>query len=385
MKLFIDGGWRPAASGAAFDVRDPATGEYVDTASDANAADADAAIRSAAVAFETWHETPVTERARVLRAAAQLLCTRADDFARTLTRELGRPLAGSKQEMLRTADLFDFQAEEGKRITARMPRTGQRGEKVLITREPVGVVVAITPFNYPVALLAFKLGSALMAGCTLVAKPSRHAFANSGQFCYRVARVYVDKGVHDAFLARLTEEISRLTVGNGLTDDCSLGPLVNEKIFANAMDHIADARAKRARIVTAGERLNGPRYDRGYFLAPTLVAGADHSMDVMTRETFGPVLGLMPISGAREGIALANATPYGLAGFVFSGSLATGLAVAERLDAGSVWVNDIQRSHNNAPFGGMKMSGVGREKDREGIEAYLETKTIYLSYDEALT
>jgi len=480
MEMFIDGSWRGAESGGRFDVRDPATGDLVGSVPDAGPADAGFALQSAARAFESWRETPAAARARLLHEAARRLRAAAPDFATTLTRELGRPLAASRTEMLRTAELFDVQAEEGQRVAARMPLGGKRGEKVLITREPVGVVVAITPFNYPVTLLAFKLGAALMAGCTLVAKPSeltplttlmlaalfheagfppgvfnvvtglgpalgqalvahqiprkiaftgsveagikiaaaaaltmkrltlelggqspalvladadiakaaaaiaRHAFANSGQFCYRVARVYAESTVYDQFIEKLAVEAAKLTVGNGLTDDCALGPLVNEKIFANSIRQIEDARAKGAAILTGGERLAGPRYDRGFFLAPTLIGDANHTMQVMTAETFGPVSGIMKVANAAEALKLANDSQYGLAAFIFSGSLARGLALAERLEAGSVWVNDIQRSHQNAPFGGVKMSGLGREKGAEGIEAYLETKTIYLSYDEGL-
>ncbi|WP_316175728.1 aldehyde dehydrogenase family protein [Bradyrhizobium sp. SZCCHNRI1073] len=480
MDMFIDGRWVAAQSGATFDVVDPATGETVDSVPEAGRADVDAAINAADIAFQSWKTTPVAERARLQRNAARLMRESAGELGRLLTRELGRPLAGAVSEIQRSAELLDVYAEEGLRLHAEMPLTGVAGEKIIITREPVGVVVAITPFNYPVTLLCFKLGAALMAGCTVVAKPAedtplstlrlaelfraagfpdgcfnavtgrgpdlgmqmiahptprkiaftggtragkaiaaaaagtmkrvtlelggqcpaivcadadigaaaaaiaRHAFANSGQFCYRVNRVYVERPIYAAFLAALADKVAQLDVGNGLTSDCALGPVVNEKIYRNSERQIADARANGATVLTGGVRLTGGLYDKGWFLPPTVIADAPPSALVMTEETFGPVLGVAPFDDRTEALRLANATVYGLAAFVFSRNLATGLTLAERLEAGSVWVNDIQRSNQRAPFGGMKQSGIGREKGRYGIEDYLEYKTIYLTYDAEL-
>ncbi|MGJ4882859.1 aldehyde dehydrogenase family protein [Bradyrhizobium sp. HKCCYLRH1065] len=480
MDMFIDGRWVAAQSGATFDVVDPATGETVDSVPEAGRADVDAAINAADIAFQSWKTTPVAERARLQRNAARLMRESAGELGRLLTRELGRPLAGAVSEIQRSAELLDVYAEEGLRLHAEMPLTGVAGEKIIITREPVGVVVAITPFNYPVTLLCFKLGAALMAGCTVVAKPAedtplstlrlaelfraagfpdgcfnavtgrgpdlgmqmiahptprkiaftggtragkaiaaaaagtmkrvtlelggqcpaivcadadigaaaaaiaRHAFANSGQFCYRVNRVYVERPIYAAFLAALADKVAQLDVGNGLTSNCALGPVVNEKIYRNSERQIADARANGATVLTGGVRLTGGLYDKGWFLPPTVIADAPPSALVMTEETFGPVLGVAPFDDRTEALRLANATVYGLAAFVFSRNLATGLTLAERLEAGSVWVNDIQRSNQRAPFGGMKQSGIGREKGRYGIEDYLEYKTIYLSYDTEL-
>jgi succinate-semialdehyde dehydrogenase/glutarate-semialdehyde dehydrogenase len=481
MDMFIDGQWTPARSGARQNVTNPATRGIIDTVPTGAAEDADIAIRSAERAFQKWKVTPVAERARLQKKAAQLMRDRAQEIARVLTTELGRPLAGSVTEIQRSADLLDVYAEEGLRIHAEMPLTGVAGEKVIITREPVGVVIAITPFNYPITLLTFKLGAALIAGCTMVAKPAedtplstlmlaelfhqagfpagcfnvvtgrgraigmnmiehpvprkvaftggtaagkaiaaaaagtmkrvtlelggqcpaivcadadiavaaaaiaRHAFANSGQFCYRVNRVYVERPVYDAFLDELLRQVEKLDVGDGLTSSCALGPLVNEKIYRNSEAQIADARRRGARIAIGGERLTGGVYDGGWFMPPTVIADADHSMLVMTEETFGPVLGVAPFDDREQALARANDTRYGLAGFVFSRNVAAALTLAERIEAGSVWINDIQRSSHDAPFGGMKESGVGREKGRYGIEAYLEYKTIYLSYEAGLS
>ncbi len=480
MDMFIDGRWTPARSGARQNVTNPTTGEIIDTVPAGDAVDADVAIRAADHAFRAWRATPVADRARLQKTAARLMRGRAQEIGRVLTTELGRPLAGSVTEIQRSADLLDVYAEEGLRIHAEMPLSGTAGEKVIVTREPLGVVIAIAPFNYPITLLTFKLGAALIAGCTVVAKPAqdtplstlmlaelfheagfpagcfnvvtgrgrgigmsmvehpiprkvaftggtaagktiaaaaagtmkrvtlelggqcpaivcgdadlgvaaaaiaRHAFSNSGQFCYRVNRVYVERPVYAAFLEALLPHVAKLDVGDGLTSSCALGPLVNEDIYRNSEKQIADARAKGARIAIGGARLTGGMYDKGWFLPPTVIADADHSMLVMTEETFGPVLGVASFDDRAEALERANDTRYGLAGFVFSRNVAAALTMAEGIEAGSVWVNNIHRSNHDVPFGGVKESGIGREKGRYGIDAYLEYKTIYLSYEASL-
>ncbi len=480
MDMFIDGAWSPSASGRRREIRNPATGEFIDSVPNADAEDADRAIRAADRAFADWRATPVVERARLQRAAARLMRERARELARLLTSELGRPLPGAATEIERSAELLEVYAEEGLRLRAEMTLGGAPGERAFVTREPVGVVVAIAPFNYPVTLLTFKLGAALIAGCTLVAKPAedtplttlklaelfrdagypngcfnvvtgdgrevgmalvrhpiprkvaftggvaagkaiaaqavqtmkrltlelggqspaivcadadiakaaaaiaRHAFSNSGQFCYRVNRVYVERAAYAGFVDALAAEVEKLTLGDPLAPGVSLGPLVNERIYANSARQIADARAKGGLVRLGGERLAGGIFDRGYFLPPTLIADAAPDMLVMREETFGPVLGLAPFDDRREALRLANATPYGLAAFVFSRDVATALSLAERIDAGSLWINDIFRSRQDLPFGGMKESGLGREKGRAGVESYLESKTIYLSYEDPL-
>lgn len=474
MKMFIGGTWVDGGGGQ-MPVTDPTTGEAFDSVPLGGGAEAALAIAAAADAFAAWKFVPMVERVRLQKACAEAMRAAAPEVAALLSRELGRPLAGCLQEITRSAELLEIYAEEGLRLQATMSLGAAKGERTIVTRDPVGVVVAITPFNYPITLLMFKLGAALIAGCTVVAKPSedtplstlklaevfhaaglpagvfnvvtgaralgealvahpvprkiaftgsvpagkaiaaaaagtmkrltlelgghspaivcadadlekattaicRHGFANSGQFCYRVNRVYVDAAVYDDFLQKLTAKVRALTVApaGGAGD---LGPLVNEKIFANSAAQIADARAKGARVLTGGDRLTGAGYAGGFYLPPTLLADATAEMLVMREETFGPVLGISPVRSAAEALALANDSRMGLAGFVFTRDLARGMALCEGLEAGSVWLNDIQRSSHYVPFGGMKESGLGREKGRYGVEAYLEYKTMYLSYE----
>jgi succinate-semialdehyde dehydrogenase/glutarate-semialdehyde dehydrogenase len=201
----------------------------------------------------------------------------------------------------------------------------------------------------------------------------KHAYANSGQFCYRVNRLYVAREIYAAFLERFVAGADALRVG------VDLGPLVNARIMATSVEQVADARARGARVLCGGERLSGEGFDAGCFFAPTVIADATHEMRVMTEETFGPVVGIAPFDTLDEAVALANDSRYGLAAYVFSRDLGVAWRTADELEAGSVWVNDIHRSLHSVPFGGVKQSGLGREKSRHGLDAYLEFKTTYLA------
>lgn len=473
--LYIGGQWVKASGSERNEVLNPATGEVVGTVATGNAEDVDRAIRNAEEAFQSWRKVPTRERVRLQHRAAALMRERADELSHLLTLELGRPLAGARLEIERVANLLDDYAEEALRLRGEIPFINEGGERIFIMQEPVGVVVAIAPFNYPINLLAFKLGAALPVGCTVVAKPAedtplttlklaelfteagfppgvfnvitgpgrvlgeamiahptprkvaftgstgagqriaevasktnkrltlelggqcpailcddanldravpaitRHAFANSGQFCYRVNRIYVHASLYDEFVKRLTESAAALKVGNGLTPSVDLGPMVNEKIFSTSVEHVRDAREKGATIATGGQRLTGGEYDNGFFFPPTIIADATPDMKIMREETFGPVVGIMPFSDLDDALHMANDTVYGLAAFAFTRNIAQGLRIAEAFEAGSVWINNIHRSSNLAPFGGFKQSGVGREKGKYGLESYLEYKTVYLS------
>lgn len=475
MENFINGMWTKPRSEQYADVFNPCTGEVIETFACSNIEDVNEALHVANLAFKNWKKTPVAQRAVLQHKAATLMRQNAERLANSLASELGRPLAGCFTEISRSTDLLDFYAEEGLRMKGEIPLHNLEGEKALIVREAIGVVVAITPFNYPITLLVMKLGAALMAGCTVVAKPSedtpistlilaeifmeagyppgvfnvltgwgyeignaliehpitakiaftggtstgkrigataamhnkritlelggqspaivcedadittaviaivRHAFANSGQFCYRVNRVYVHKTKYQAFLAQAVALAQKLKLGNPHSN-ADMGPIVNQKIYQNSEAQVLDALEKGATVLTGGQRLRGEEYDKGWYFPPTIISDTNHSMKIMTEETFGPVVGIMPFETNEEAITLANDSEYGLAAYVFSEQVGTGLRMAESLEAGSVWINNISRSYHDVPFGGVKQSGIGREKGHYGIEAYTELKTIYLNY-----
>jgi succinate-semialdehyde dehydrogenase/glutarate-semialdehyde dehydrogenase len=473
-ELWIGGEWVAGASGRVLPVRDPANGELVGRVCDGDARDADRAVRAAATAYKTWKRVAVAERARLQHAVAALMRRDAREIATRLTLELGRPLEASVSEVVRSSQLLDYFAEEGLRLRGEMPLLAEEAERVLVTQEPLGVVIAIAPFNYPITLLLMKVGAALVTGNTVVAKPAqdtplstldlarlfgeagyppgvlnvvtgrgrelgealvghplpakvsftgstaagirirrlaaetnkrvtlelggqcpaivcadadldvavpalaRHAYANSGQFCYRVNRLYIARERYAEFVERFAAAAAALVVGHGLDPETEMGPLINERIMSTSAEHVADARERGARIVVGGERLSGPAYDGGSFFAPTVIADATHDMKIMTQETFGPVVGMGPFRSLAEAVQSANDSRYGLAAYVFSGDLRTAWRTAEELEVGSVWVNEIHRSLHSVPFGGVKQSGLGREKSRHGLDEYLEYKTVYL-------
>ena len=475
MENFINGKWTKPQSGNYGNVLNPVTAELIEKVPHSNLEDVDAVMQSSFDAFKKWKKVPVAERAKIQHKAAQSMREQAEELGNTLAKELGRPLEACINEIKRSADLTDYYAEEGLRLKGEIPLHNIEGERAMVIREPIGVVVAITSFNYPIALLTMKLGAALITGCTVVSKPSddtplstmllaelfsqagypdgvfnvitgrgrdigdalvthkytakiaftggtstgqrigalaaqyckrvtlelggqspvivcedanldlaipaivKHTFANSGQFCYRVSRIYVHEAIYRDFVTKMTEQANKLTVGDQFSGS-DMGPIISEKIYKTSEEQTADAKNKGATVTTGGERLKGEEYDKGWFFPPTIIADVDHSMEIMKEETFGPVAAIMKFKNNAEAIELANDSVFGLAAYVFTGELGTGLRIAEELEAGSVWVNNIQRSYHDVPFGGVKQSGIGREKGRQGIESFTELKTIYYSY-----
>jgi len=473
-ELFIDGAFMPPASGRSFAVEDPASGEVVAYVAEGSPEDVDRAVRSAWKAFRSWRQVPVNERAAYLWRIATALRQQHEEFAHMLTREAGKPLNGARREVLGCADTLEYFAEEAIRLRGEvLPSPSPTEERVLVVREPVGVVGAIAPFNYPLTLLMLKLAPALAAGCTVVAKPAEetpitalmlaalcceaglpagvfnvvtgfgevgqtlvdhplvrkvsftggvetgrrvaaraaeqmkrpllelggqcpalvaadvdweavvpalawHSFENAGQFCYRVNRIFVEERVYEPFVQAFVAAAEAITVGPGLDPASRIGPLRTREIFEKVTRHVEDAVSKGARLLTGGHRLTGSPFDGGYFFPPTVLADTHPEMRVMREETFGPVVGIMPVTSLEEAVALANDSVYGLAAYVFCRDLARAWQTAEALEAGSVWVNTVHHSYRYCPFGGVKGSGMGREKSRYGLEEYTELKTIYL-------
>jgi succinate-semialdehyde dehydrogenase / glutarate-semialdehyde dehydrogenase len=469
-QLLIGSEWREAADGGRFDVTNPADGSVVGTVPDAGEADVRTAIDAAAAAFEGWRATAAIERARMLRLTAALLRERKERIALTMTLEQGKPLAEAVGEVEYAAGFFEWFGGESERIYGQVVPPQKTEKRVLVLRQPVGVTAAITPWNFPAAMLARKLGPALAAGCTSVVKPASatpltavevcraaldagvpagvvnlvtsksarmvaetimgdarvrkvsftgstevgqelirlsagnvtrlslelggHApyiifddadlddaverliaskFRNAGQTCVCANRIYVQRGVHEQVLQRLAARVASLTVGDGTEPGVEIGPLIDERAVAKAQEHVDDAVAHGARLVVVGG--NGGR--DGTFFAPTLLDGVTPEMLISREETFGPVAGVTVFDTEDEALALANAGPFGLAAYFETRDYARLFRVAERLHFGIVGANDGVPSAPNAPFGGVKESGYGREGGDFGIDEYLDVK--YLS------
>ncbi len=434
--------------------------------------DARLALQAAKNAFPIWSVTPSAKRADILHDAARLVRERSEKIARLLTQEMGKPLKNARMEVLSSADILDYYAEEGKRSFGQWITSSH--SRSIVLRQPVGVAALITPWNFPVDLLAWKVGPALAAGCTFVAKPpskaplaatefvravceaglpagaanvvhgpggevgaelvenpisrkiaftgetktgreimahaaahikrvslelggqspfivcpdadleaaaaaaAQRAFSNMGQICISVNRIYVAEEVAEGFTEALVLRAERLKIGNGLGPDVDLGPMFSRAQRERTKEHVADAIEKGAKLLTGGQEPEGEAYEKGYFFQPTVLCRADHSMRVMQEETFGPLAPIMKFRTLKEAIALANDTEYGLAAYIFTNDLKTALRAAEGLEAGGIGVNINNVVDLQAPFGGWKESGLGRELGRYGLESYLETKHIRL-------
>jgi succinate-semialdehyde dehydrogenase/glutarate-semialdehyde dehydrogenase len=471
-KLYIDGQWQDSESGKRIKINNPATGEIVASIAYGSRIDAEKALDSAEEAFLGWKSMTAYERGELLNRAAENIRERAQDIARVLTEENGKPISESLAEARGCASWFNWFAEEGKRVYGRMIPSHYNHKRHWVLRQPVGVVAAIAPWNFPIALMCRKLAAALAAGCVVVSRPSSrtplstalifeclheagfpagtisfivgsareltnamldhqavrkiaftgstevgkelmaqagdritkvslelggHAplivfpdvdledavektvvgkFRNAGQSCIAPTRIYVHEDIFDSFTERAVERTSKIVVGNGLQEGVEMGPLFDQGQLDNIEAFLADAVAKGAEVLIGGERLVGEDYDKGLFFAPTIVKNVTGIMRLSCEEIFGPILPLIRFSSEEEVIREANATEFGLASYVLVKDISVAIRVSEALEFGIVGLNDTVPTVPQAPFGGWKESGIGREGGIEGIDAYLETKYV---------
>ncbi len=470
-RLYIGGQWLEAKSGRWFDVVNPATEEVIARVPDAGVADIRLAIDDAARIQPVWAQTTAGARSAILGRAARLMIERKEDLARILTLEEGKPIAEARGEIAYAASFLEWYAEEAKRVYGDLIPASHPGKRIMVVRRPVGVTAAITPWNFPAAMITRKLGPALAAGCAMVVKPSEltpltaleiarifaecelpegvlsvvpgmdaaalgkaimedfrvrkvsftgstrvgkllmrqasdtmkrlslelggHApfivFADAdlelaveqaalckmrgmGETCVSANRFYVHRDIADVFVQKLSERIGSMGMGDGASEGVQVGPLINRDAVAKVKRHVEDALEKGARVSLAGD---APAADgKGYFYPPTVLTNVDASMLIMQEETFGPVTAVATFTEESEVIAMANDTPYGLAAYCFTRDMARLFRLADQLEYGIIGVNDGVPSTAQAPFGGVKESGVGREGGKYGIEEYLDVKYV---------
>ncbi|MES0133584.1 NADP-dependent succinate-semialdehyde dehydrogenase [Mesorhizobium sp. M0016] len=466
----IGGSWVEADAANAIEVNDPASGEVIGIVPKLGAAETKAAIVAAERAQKEWAVRTAKERAGVLRRWFELMMENQGDLGRILTHEQGKPLDEAKGEIAYGASFVEWFAEEARRIYGDIVPGHQRDKRILVMKQPIGVVAAITPWNFPNAMVTRKAGPALAAGCAMVLKPASQTpfsaialgvlaeraglpagllsvitgsareiggemtnnpmvrkltftgsteigaelyrqcaptikklglelggnapfivfddadldaavegaliakFRNNGQTCICANRFYVQDAVYDAFANKLAAAVGKLKIGNGFEEGVALGPLIDAPALVTIEAHVSDAVAKGARIVHGGRRhgLGGTFYE------PTVLADVTPRMSVAKEETFGPLAPLFRFADEPDVISQANDTEFGLASYFYAKDLSRVFRVAEALEYGMVGVNTGLISTAEAPFGGIKASGLGREGSPYGIEEFTEIKYVCL-------
>jgi succinate-semialdehyde dehydrogenase/glutarate-semialdehyde dehydrogenase len=470
--IFINGTWLQSRTGETLEVSNPATRERVASVSCGNREDARRAIRAAKAAFEGWAGRTARERSQYLYNAYQLMMERKEQLARLMTSEQGKPLKEARAEIDFAASFLLWYAEEATRVYGEIIPSSKGDKRLWVIPQPIGVVGAITPWNFPSAMITRKVAPALAAGCTVVLKPAEqtplsaveifrifeevglppgvlnlvtgdpvsigkemmenpdvrlitftgstevgkllmegsaqtvkklslelggHApliifndadidlagdlalasrFRNCGQTCICTNRIYVHSSIADSFVQRFSEKVTRLKIGNGMDESVDIGPLIDRAALEKVQDHVNDAVAKGAVVAAGGREWRG--ITGGHFFEPTILTNVTNDMKILSEETFGPVVPIQTFETEEEVIAAANDTNYGLAAYLFSTNLNRAIKVMEKLEYGIIGINDVFPGTAEAPFGGVKESGLGKEGGREGIKEFLELKYVSL-------
>ena len=450
-----------------FDVVNPATASVLDRAPDRSVEDAKLALERSVSAFAAWKAKTAFERSAVLRKWYELIVADESTLAQMMTQEMGKPISESRGEVKYAAAFVEWYAEEAKRAYGEIIPTHSNSKRMLAMRQPVGPVYAVTPWNFPAAMVTRKVAPALAAGCTVVLKPAEqspltairleelwvkaggpadvfqvlttadpaavsevffadarvrkltftgstevgvklyekaaktmkrvslelggHApfiicddadipaavqqvmlskFRNAGQTCVCANRIYVHDRIQSAFAERMAEGVRSLRVGDPMSDQTQVGPLVDQQGVDKVAAHVDDAISKGANAVVGGKRRGG------LFFEPTLLTGVRPGMRILEEETFGPVAPIVGFTDEAEIIRAANATPYGLAAYVWTRDLGRAFRIAEQLEYDIVGVNDGVPAVPHAPFGGVKFSGIGREGGPWGLDEFLDVKYV---------
>ncbi|RIX75219.1 NAD-dependent succinate-semialdehyde dehydrogenase [Acidovorax cavernicola] len=470
-QAYVAGAWVNADNGTTVAVTNPATGEHIGTVPMCGTEETVRAIAAAEKAQKAWARVPAKERSAILRKLNDLMLANVDDLALLMTSEQGKPLAESRGEIAYAASFIEWFAEEARRVYGDTIPAPQADRRILALKQPVGVTAAITPWNFPTAMLTRKAGPALAAGCAMVVKPATQtpfsalAFAvlaeragvpkgllsvltgsasqiggemtrspivrkltftgstevgrtlmkqsadtikklslelggnapfivfddadvdaavegamvskyrNTGQTCVCANRLYVQRGVLEAFTQKLVARVNALKVGNGTEAGVNQGPLIDAKAVEKIEEHVADAVAKGGKVLAGGKR----HALGGLFYEPTVIGGATADMLFAREETFGPLAPIFAFDTEAEAIAAANDTEFGLAAYFYSRDIGRIMRVAEALESGIVGVNTGLVSTAEAPFGGVKQSGLGREGSKYGLDDFLEVKYVCLA------
>jgi len=471
-KQLINGEWVDASNGKTWNLINPATEDSLGEMPFGTGSDAEAAIDAAANAFPAWSRKTPYERADILVKAAGWIRARINDLGVISTEESGKPMRESTAEWNTAANLFEWYAEECKRLYGRTIPARKADRRIMVQYTPLGVVGTITAWNFPVYNSVRSWAAALAAGCTVVGRPSEYTprsamllatalveagipagvvnvvngepdaigkamlkdprcrkicftgstrvgkllmdgasqtvtklalelggnapvlvfpdvnvasvakqavafkYRNNGQVCISPQRFFVHSRVAEEFIETVTDLSATMKLGSGLDASTDVGPLINATQRNRVEQMVAEAAGEGAAVLTGGARPADK--GKGYFYSPTVVTNLTPDMGLYRNEIFGPVMPIIPFSDVDEALALANDTEYGLAAYVQTNDMNTAIRMYEELEYGMIAINDWQPSTPEAPFGGIKQSGIGRECGQEGIHEYVEPRTVYI-------
>lgn len=476
-QLYINGAWTDPASNEWFDTVEPFSGETWAQIPRGTEADANQAIEAAHAAFTTgpWPELTATQRAALLRKLAALIEENADHLGRIEQRDNGKLITEVRGQVLNIAQWFYYYAGLADKVGGDVIPVNKPGVFNYTRLEPLGVVVAITPWNSPLSLTAWKMAPALAAGNTIVIKPSEHAsasilelarlaeqagfpkgvvnvvtgfgaeigdplvrhpytrkiaftggdasgqkvneaaasglkrvtlelggkspnivfedadldqavkgvisgiFAAAGQTCMAGSRLILQASIHDAFVERLVELTRQARIGDPSLADTQLGPIATRQQWEHVMRLIDIAKSEGATCVLGGHSLSGSEYGQGQFVAPTIFTNVDNNMSIARQEVFGPVLSVIRFEDEDDALRLANDTEFGLAAAVWTQDLRRAMKCVEKIQAGTVWVNNYRTTSFTSPFGGYKRSGLGREGGVDAIKEYMQVKSVWIT------
>ncbi|RST71495.1 aldehyde dehydrogenase family protein [Siminovitchia acidinfaciens] len=472
---FIGGEWVSASSGETHEHFNPAKpSESIGFTTVSTVGDVEKAVEAAKSAAAGWKAMSSVNRGEILRKAADILEERADDIAKTATQEMGKRFIETKGEALRGASILRYYAQEGMRKKGEVLPSAANGTTLLAVRVPVGVVAAITPWNFPIAIPIWKIAPALVFGNPVVWKPGQEtgitaakvtkvfedaglpagvlnlvlgrgsvvgdvltthkdvaavtftgsnavgqniaklatehgkkfqlelggknpavvledanldlaarlvvegAMKQTGQRCTATSRAYVEASIYDEFVEKVIENAKQITIGDGLQDGITMGPVASKKQFDTVTGYIQKGKDEGAELLYGGSTLD---IDGGYYIEPTIFGNATHEMTIVNEEIFGPVVALMKVADYNEALEKANNTIYGLSAAVFTDSLEKAFHFMENSEVGMVQINgETGGAEPQAPFGGTKASGQGpKEQGQSAAEFFTTNKTVTIN------
>jgi len=469
---FIDGKWQQSEKKETYEVINPATEEVIGHASKASPADVDKALKSAEKGLEIWKKTSPWKRSLIIRKIADKIREKQDIIAKWLTLEVGKPLAEGKAEAGATADIFEWNSEETKRIYGQLVESRFEDTRIHVYYQPIGVVAAMVPWNFPLVLAARKISTALAAGCSVICKPdviapggvmelvdickeagvppgvvnllsgdppsiasqlissdiikkisitgstrvgklilkqaaekvqrvtmelSGHApfivfddaniekatdmaisakFRNNGQVCISPSKFYIQNSKKKDFVDLFVKKVKKLKIGNGMDSDVQLGPMTTKKRLTEIEELVEKTKQEGGKVILGGKRPSG--FNKGFYYEPTVFDEVKDDFTIMKQEPFGPLCPMLSFNTFDEVIKRANNHELGLASYICTNSMEKANKASEQIQTGTVAVNTPLVAQAEAPFGGIKQTGYGREGGSMAIKDYLNVKYTHL-------